>query len=124
MNAVIVGSLITAFFRQWLPRHWSRAEHHVAGVIATARTELVRGKAGDRMAAGESPEAVDPSAAGAQDARPATGGITAGGARIRQPEKERRRYAWLYDDEDIWGTAGFGCVPAVIDGDDWRAPRV
>jgi hypothetical protein len=30
----------------------------------------------------------------------------------------------MYDDEDIWGADGVDCVPPVIDGDAWRAPRM
>jgi hypothetical protein len=63
------------------------------------------------------------SAAGAPDAGPAADGFP-GGARTGRSHKERHRYAWLYDDDDIWGADRVDCVPPVIDGDDWRAPRV
>jgi hypothetical protein len=71
-----------------------------------------------------SPEGADASAAGAPGAGPTTGGFTVGGARIRQSDKARQRYAWMYDDEDIWGADSVQCIPPVINGDDWRAPKV
>lgn len=39
-------------------------------------------------------------------------------------ERDRRRYAWMYEDEDIWGTEGADCVPPPAHGHDWHAPRV
>jgi hypothetical protein len=48
-------------------------------------------------------------------------GSAAGPAR---PERDRRRYAWMYEDEDIWGTDGVDCVPPSTYGDDWHAPRM
>jgi hypothetical protein len=63
--------------------------------------------------------------AGRPDAGPALAGFPAGSACTGpRPERDRRRYAWMYDDEDIWGADGAGCVPPVIDGDAWRAPRM
>lgn len=103
------------------------------------------GKTGDRMASGQSdftqtyasrkaelpgldaqprsPGAVGAAGAGAADAGPAAAGFT-GGAQTGWSDRKRRRYAWLYDDEDIWGAEGAGGAPSVIDGDDWRAPRI
>ena len=43
---------------------------------------------------------------------------------VAHPERDRRRYAWMYEDEDIWGTDGVGCVPPSTYGDDWHAPRM
>jgi len=68
-------------------------------------------------------------AAGSQDAAAANGagGASAddmggfpmmGGAAPGQSEKERRRQAWMNEDEDIWGVPT-GCVPTVIEGTDW-----
>ena len=72
--------------------------------------------AGDGSAAGGGP------AVGAQDGSRATTGFPMGGAGAGQSERERRRYAWMYDDEDIWGADGVDCVPPVIYGDDWQGP--
>lgn len=63
-------------------------------------------------------------AADAQDAGPATAGLPAVGARTARPDRKRQRYAWMYDDDDIWGADALECVPPVINGDDWRAPRM
>jgi hypothetical protein len=70
-----------------------------------------------------SPGAVATSAAGGEDAGPAMAGFP-GGAQKGQSGRERRRYAWLYDDDDIWGADRIDRAPPVIDGDDWRAPRI
>jgi hypothetical protein len=70
-----------------------------------------------------SPGAVDASAAGAEGAGPAVARFR-GGAPTGRSDGERHRYAWLYDDEDIWGADRAGCAPPVIDGHDWRAPRI
>jgi hypothetical protein len=58
-----------------------------------------------------------------QDGSRAMSGFPMGGAGTGQSERERRRYAWMYDDEDIWGTDGVDCVPPVIYGDDGQGPR-
>jgi hypothetical protein len=118
---------------------------HVTGVTGKGTHRSRAGKTGDRMAAGQSdftqtntsrqaevpgPEAqlrssgaVSASAAGPEDAGPAVARLP-GAARAGRPDRERHRYAWLYDDEDIWGADRVDCVPPVIDGDDWRAPRI
>lgn len=67
-----------------------------------------------------SPGAVDAAAAGAG---PAVPGFP-GGARTGLSDRIRQRYAWLYDDEDIWGPDGADGAPTAIDGDGWRAPRM
>ncbi len=46
----------------------------------------------------------------------------AGGGAARA-ERDRRRYAWMYEDEDIWGTDGVSVPPSTY-GDDWHAPRM
>jgi hypothetical protein len=70
-----------------------------------------------------SPEAVDAGPAGATDAGPTVPGFP-GEPRTGRSGRKRDRYAWLYDDEDIWGAEGVDGAPTVIDGDDWRAPRI
>jgi hypothetical protein len=37
--------------------------------------------------------------------------------------RDRKRYAWLYEDEDIWGAEGADGVPPVSRGDDQPGPR-
>ena len=70
-----------------------------------------------------SPGAVDAAAAGAADAGPTVPGFP-GEALTGRSGRKRHRYAWLYDDEDIWGAEGVDDAPPVTDGDDWRAPRI
>ena len=47
-----------------------------------------------------------------------------GASGMARPERNRWRYAWMYEDEDIWGTDLADCVPPSIYGDDWHAPRM
>jgi hypothetical protein len=46
------------------------------------------------------------------------------GAGVARPERDRRRYAWMYEDEDLWGTDVVDCVPPSTYGYDWHAPRM
>jgi hypothetical protein len=46
------------------------------------------------------------------------GGFPMMGGAPGQSDKERRRQAWMNEDEDIWG-APKDCVPSVIEGTDW-----
>jgi uncharacterized protein YukE len=78
--------------------------------------------AGGPLSGGTAP-AGGGSAGGTQDGSRAMPGLPMGGAGASQSERERRRYAWMYDDEDIWGADGVDCVPPVIYGDDWQGPR-
>jgi hypothetical protein len=48
----------------------------------------------------------------------------AGAAVAARPERNRGRYAWMYEDEDIWGTDIVDCVPPSTYGYDWHAPRM
>jgi hypothetical protein len=48
----------------------------------------------------------------------------AGAAGAARPERNRGRYAWMYEDEDIWGTDIVDCVPPSTYGYDWHAPRM
>jgi hypothetical protein len=48
----------------------------------------------------------------------------AGAPVAARPERNRRRYAWMYEDEDIWGTDIVDCVPPSTYGYDWHAPRM
>jgi hypothetical protein len=41
-----------------------------------------------------------------------------------RPERDRRRYSWMYEDEDIWGSDVADCVPPSTYGYDWHAPRM
>jgi hypothetical protein len=43
---------------------------------------------------------------------------------VARPERDRRRYAWMYEDEDIWGSDVADCVPPSTYGYDWHAPRM
>jgi hypothetical protein len=47
-----------------------------------------------------------------------------GAAGAARPERNRGRYAWMYEDEDIWGTDIVDCVPPSTYGYDWHAPRM
>jgi uncharacterized protein YukE len=58
-----------------------------------------------------------------QDGGQVATGFPMGGAGGAAAERERRRYAWMYEDEDVWGADGTDCVPPVIYGHDWRGPR-
>jgi hypothetical protein len=44
------------------------------------------------------------------------GGMPMAGGGTGQPEKERMRRAWGFEDENVWGLPS-GCVPPVIEGD-------
>ncbi|HLI41514.1 MAG TPA: hypothetical protein VKV35_07705 [Streptosporangiaceae bacterium] len=48
-------------------------------------------------------------------------GPAAAAARLRP---DRARYAWLYEDDDIWGADTAGSTPPRSHGDDWHAPRL
>jgi len=69
------------------------------------------------------PGAGDAAAAGTLDAGRQITGFAMRGAGAGRPDRDRQRYAWLYDDEDIWRADSVDCVPPMIWGDDWRAPR-
>jgi hypothetical protein len=47
-----------------------------------------------------------------------------GSAEAARRERDHRRYAWMYEDEDIWGTEVADCVPPSTYGYDWHAPRM
>lgn len=78
---------------------------------------------GDAPAPAGTAESADPSAAGGRDAGRATAGFPMGGAAAGQPERDRRRHAWMYEDDEIWGADGTDCVPPVIYGDEWQSPN-
>ncbi|GEM_PF-3679250 len=69
------------------------------------------------------PGVVDGAAGGAHRGGPgqACAGPAAGAAR---PRPDRARYAWLYEDDDIWGADTAGSTPPLSYGDDWHAPRL
>jgi hypothetical protein len=52
------------------------------------------------------------------------GAVVAGAVVAARPERNRHRYAWMYEDEDIWGTDIVDCVPPSTYGYDWHAPRM
>lgn len=99
--------------------------------MATGQSDFTQTHASRQAQAhapGIRPRSPDPAEAWAERADgsgPAVGGspgVFPGDA--RSGRSGRRRYAWLWDDEDIWGGDGAGRIPSVIDGDDWRAPRM
>ena len=62
---------------------------------------------------------------------PVAGTVTAwtaapltGSAEVTRHERDRRRYAWMYEDEDIWGSDVADCIPPAAHGYDWHAPRM
>jgi hypothetical protein len=47
-----------------------------------------------------------------------------GATEMARSDRDRRRYAWMYEDEDIWGSDVVDCVPPSTYGYDWHAPRM
>jgi hypothetical protein len=82
------------------------------GVPGEESTPLASGAPGSQDVAATS-------GAGTASAEGETGGFPMmGGAAPGQSDKERRRQAWMNDDDGIWG-APTDCVPSVIEGTDW-----
>jgi hypothetical protein len=85
----------------------------------TPRTRVASGN----HRSGHAQNAVAAASAVARRAEP--GPMRAGSAvAAARPQPDRGRYAWLYEDDDIWGGDAAGSVPPLTYGDDWHAPRL
>jgi hypothetical protein len=77
---------------------------------------MAQGAAADSAAADSAAaEGAAAEGAAAEGAAPGMAGFPMMGAGPAQPERDRKRHAWLDEDADIWGRRA-GLVPPLVEG--------